>query len=65
MLIVQRRDPPNFFFERLDPERHLADSRLLTRGLRRSRLVILDGASMMTLEERDGGNPDQASLDTG
>lgn len=47
VLIIQRREPPNYFFEELDPEQHLADSRLLTRELRRSRLVILDGSSMM------------------
>lgn len=47
VLVVQRREPPNYFFEELDPEQHLADSRLLTRGLRESRLVILEGASMM------------------
>jgi DNA-binding SARP family transcriptional activator/pimeloyl-ACP methyl ester carboxylesterase len=47
VLVVQRREPPNYFFEELDPEIHLADSRLLTRDLRESRLVILEGASMM------------------
>ena len=47
VLIVQRRAPPNYFFDKLDLEQHLADSRLLTRDLRESRLVILEGASMM------------------
>ncbi len=47
VLIVQRREPPNYFFDELDPEQHLADSRLLTRDLRESRLVILEGATMM------------------
>jgi DNA-binding SARP family transcriptional activator/pimeloyl-ACP methyl ester carboxylesterase len=47
VLIVQRREPPNYFFDKLDLEQHLADSRLLTRDLRESRLVILEGASMM------------------
>lgn len=47
VLVVQRRDPPNYFFDELDPEQHLADSRLLTRDLRESRLAILEGASMM------------------
>jgi pimeloyl-ACP methyl ester carboxylesterase/DNA-binding SARP family transcriptional activator len=47
VLVLQRREPPNYFFEKLDPERHLADSRLLTRDLRESRVAILEGASMM------------------
>ena len=47
VLIVQRRESPNYFFDQLDPEQHLADSRLLTRDLRESRLVILEGARMM------------------
>jgi DNA-binding SARP family transcriptional activator len=47
VLIVQRREPPNYFFDKLDPEQHLAHSRLLTRDLRESRLVILEGSSMM------------------
>ena len=47
VLVVQRREPPNHFFDELDPEQHLADSRLLTRDLRESRLAILEGASMM------------------
>ena len=47
VLIVQRREPPNYFFDKLDLEQHLADSRLLTRDLRESRLVILEGSSMM------------------
>ncbi len=47
VLMVQRREPPNYFFEDLDTEQHLADSRLLTRELGESRLVILEGASMM------------------
>lgn len=47
VLIVQRREPPNYFFEDLDPEQHLADSRLLTKHLRESRLVVLEGATMM------------------
>ena len=47
VLIVQRREAPNYFFDKLDLEAHLADSRLLTRDLRDSRLVILEGSSMM------------------
>ncbi len=47
VLIVQRREAPNYFFDKLDLEQHLADSRLLTRDLRESRLVILEGSSMM------------------
>lgn len=47
VLIVQRREPPNYFFDKLDLEQHLADSRLLTRDLRESRLVILEVSSMM------------------
>jgi DNA-binding SARP family transcriptional activator/pimeloyl-ACP methyl ester carboxylesterase len=47
VLIMQRRKPPNYFFNELDPERHLADSRLLTRDLRESRVAILEGATMM------------------
>lgn len=51
VLIIQRREPPNYFFDRLDAEQHLADSRLLTRDLRRSRLVLLDGSSLMITTE--------------
>lgn len=51
VLIIQRREPPNHFFDELDPERHLADSRLLTRDLRHSRLVLLDGSSLMITTE--------------
>lgn len=51
VLIIQRREPPNYFFDDVNPEHHLADSRLLTRDLRRSRLVILDGSSMMITTE--------------
>jgi pimeloyl-ACP methyl ester carboxylesterase/DNA-binding SARP family transcriptional activator len=51
VLIVQRREPPNYFYDEVDPERHLADSRLLTRDLRRSRLVLLDGSSLMITTE--------------
>jgi class 3 adenylate cyclase len=46
-LIIQRRDPPNYFFEDDDAEAHLADSRLLTRDLPDSQLIILEGSSMM------------------
>jgi len=51
VLIIQRREPPNYFFDEIDPESHLADSRLLTRDLKRSRLVILEGSSMMISSE--------------
>lgn len=47
VLIVQRREPPNYFFDQVEPEQHLADSRLLTQYLPDSRLVILEGSSMM------------------
>jgi class 3 adenylate cyclase len=47
VLIIQRRDPPDYFFEEVDPEHHLAESRLLTRDLPQAQLVILDGSSMM------------------
>ena len=47
VLIVQRKEPPQFFFVAGDTNRHLADSRLLTRDLRASRLVLLEGSSMM------------------
>lgn len=47
VLIIQRKEPPQFFFVEGDTNRHLADSRLLTRDLYSSRLVLLDGSSMM------------------
>lgn len=47
VLIVQRKEPPQYFFVAGDTNRHLADSRLLTRDLRASRLVLLDGSNMM------------------
>ncbi len=46
-LIMQRRDPPNYFYDRVDPDSHLADSRMLSRDLPNARLVILEGSSMM------------------
>ena len=51
VLIVERREPPNYFFDKLDLEQHLADSRLLTRDLRESRLVIFEGSSMMVTSD--------------
>jgi class 3 adenylate cyclase len=47
VLIVQRKEPPSYFFVDVDARRHLADSRLLTRDLPASRLVLLEGSSMM------------------
>lgn len=47
VLIVQRKEPPSFFFVETDVKRHLADSRMLTRDLPSSRLVLLEGSSMM------------------
>ena len=47
VLIVQRKEPPTYFFVETDSERHLSDSRMLTRDLPSSRLVLLEGSSMM------------------
>ena len=51
VLIVQRNDPPQCFFVERDPDRHLADSRLLTRDRPASRLALLDGSSMMIIAD--------------
>lgn len=47
VLIIQRREPPNYFFEDVDSEHHLVDTRLLTRDLPEAQLVLLEGSSMM------------------
>ena len=47
VLVIQRREPPNYFYDTLDPEAHLADSRMLMRELRNARLALLEGSTMM------------------